>query len=113
MLYSRFCSQRLAPPLCRHLSRPGQAGCTWSARRYLTHPYRCGEIQHPPPRESMPNPLTLLPVARSPSRRHCWHRWWALTPPFHPSPRRRGGSALCCGCSHAAAAGGAPSLAVS
>ncbi len=32
------------------------------------------------------DPLALLPVARSPSRSHYCGRWWALTPPFHPSP---------------------------
>jgi hypothetical protein len=36
------------------------------------------------PNPTGPGPLALLPVARSPSRRHCCHRWWALTPPFQP-----------------------------
>jgi hypothetical protein len=78
---------------------------------------RCDEIQ--PPKQ--PNPLTLLSVARSPSRTHRCVRWWAFTPPFHPWPACAGGSALCCGCSHAANtsivadanASTAPSLAVS
>lgn len=35
---------------------------------------------------SGPDPLALLPAARSPSRIHCCIRWWALTPPFHPLP---------------------------
>ena len=45
-------------------------------------------------------------------------RWWALTPPFHPSPvgagsAHGGGFALCCGCSHDTDCGAAPPLAVS
>jgi len=34
------------------------------------------------------HPTRLAPhqPARSPSRPHCCDRWWALTPPFHPSP---------------------------
>jgi len=53
----------------------------------------------------MPGPLALLSGARSPSRKCCHSRWWALTPPFHPSPapfgilRAVGGPAFCCGCS--------------
>lgn len=47
-------------------------------------PHCCDEIQ------LAPNPLALLPVARSPSRAHCCTRWWALTPPFHPLPTLSG-----------------------
>jgi len=90
---------------------PGLRGATPLHRR------RCGET------EPQPGPLTLLPVARSPSRSHCCGRWWALTPPFHPSPApchslhrcstAAGGSAFCCGCSHPQVTLRAPPLAVS
>jgi hypothetical protein len=72
-----------ANPLpCRHLSR-----VEYSANDGLlsvTQPYRirCDEIAL----QLLRDPLALLPVARSPSRYHCWNRWWALTPPFQPLP---------------------------
>ncbi len=49
-----------------------------------------------------PCPPALLPVGHSPSRRCHQRRWWALTPPFQPSPRGypRGGSIFCCSCRH-------------
>ncbi len=49
-----------------------------------------------------PIPPALLPVGHSPSRRSRLRRWWALTPPFQPSPRpcERGWFALCCSCRH-------------
>src|SRR5690606_24482158 len=53
------------------------------------------------------------PVARSPSRIHYWTRWWALTPPFHPSPGYTGGSTLCCGCSRPSVTRWPPPLPVS
>ena len=34
-----------------------------------------------------PVPPALLPVGHSPSRRSRLQRWWAFTPPFHPSPQ--------------------------
>ena len=49
------------------------------------HPHCCDEIQPSALADMRPNPLALLPVARSPSRVHHCTRWWALTPPFHPS----------------------------
>ncbi len=72
--YSRFClnrhlSLRLAPE-----AAPGLPGVTWHHRR------RCDETEL----LAQPSPLALLPVARSPSRRHCCHRWWALTGPEGP-----------------------------
>lgn len=41
--------------------------------------------------------------------------WWALTPPFQPSPRRTapGGFIFCCGCSHPGISPRAPPLTVS
>lgn len=30
------------------------------------------------------SPPALLPIRHSPSRRHCFRRWWAFTPPFRP-----------------------------
>jgi len=59
--------------LRRHLSHIaiyvavcGLPGVAW------LRPHRCDRIQ---PLWRGPNPPALLPIARSPSRRHRWRRW--------------------------------------
>ena len=86
---------------------PGLPGATRPCRR------RCGETE-PAAFTAQPGPLTLLPVARSPSRPRRRGRWWALTPPVRPlpAPERRRESFLLRLWSSAALAG-LPPLAVS
>ena len=73
-LYSRFCLNRHLSLRLTPEATPGLPGVTWHRRR------RCDETEL----LTQPSPLALLPVARSPSRRHCCHRWWALTRPEGP-----------------------------
>ncbi len=79
--YPRFCTTRTRRR--RHLSQT-TLGLAEICPENPNGPqgFRCGEIANPKAR----NPLTLLPVARSPSHGHLCTCWWALTPPFHPLP---------------------------
>ena len=79
--YPRFCATRTRR--CRHLSQAvlGLAEIC-PANPNGPQGFRCGEIADP----KACNPLTLLPVARSPSQGYLYPCWWALTPPFHPLP---------------------------
>jgi hypothetical protein len=85
------------------LDRVKRPGDLWLARCYLASPAPLRRDCTSMCCHRQRNPLALLPVARSPSRTHCCARWWALTPPFQPSPQRpeqpRGGNPFCCGCS--------------
>ena len=86
-LYPRFCSpgcQRRWQPGCVVICLARRAGCT--AVRSLPgvawlHPFRCGKIQLS---EDEPNPLALLPIARSPSRCHCWRPLVGSYPTLSP-----------------------------
>jgi len=62
------------------------AGCYPASPAPLRRDHTCGPKTEILPELHLHDPLALLPVARSPSRTHCCIRWWALTPPFHPSP---------------------------
>jgi hypothetical protein len=70
--------------------RPSRCDETEPYRHRLRFPSTTARLPHriSPVWSAMygPGPLALLPGARSPSRRRHRRRWWALTPPFHPSP---------------------------
>jgi len=125
-LYPRFCD---CPPSVSGAGRFSQAGITSMCGTHRSRPWRSMAwwvlptltlraatrpnpiVAHDPVdcstrhRPVGPGPLALLSGAHSPSRRCLHRRWWALTPPFHPSPAPpgvpggTGRSAFCCGCS--------------
>jgi hypothetical protein len=77
----------------------------------VTHPHGfcCDESE---PRKAHPTRLASHQPAQSPSRHHCWQRWWAVTPPFHPSPFPAGLLSVAV-LRHHTVASGVPPLAVS
>src|SRR5690606_31862891 len=83
-----FTVRRIASTRCSAVICLGLTGRRWVACQVLPGFAHIAAMRSDLPC-SKPDPLTLLPVARSPSRRHCCHRWWALTPPFHPLPACR------------------------
>jgi hypothetical protein len=76
----------------RHLSR--RTAATAGLVRYRTAPLRqdCALADDSPP--------ALLPVGRSPSRRHRWRRWQVLTLPVRPwlDAETPSGNTFCCSC---------------